>query len=196
MNQSCFKKELASLVELKKSDEPDEIIKKEYLRLIKKYHPDLNESENDYCGQCTLVINHVYSELKKTRPGSNKMNTKDKVDTYKTAKGYEFRNHKNQIVRETDKGIFLFKLGFHKLQEARDYLGEHPSVDGFGIEIVFKTSEMIFQGVEYLKECIKTSNDDMWKNEAAEQIKYAFDMNNRITRQVIDNESKGLILMT
>jgi len=195
MSDNDFKKEIEYLINIKGLNKPDEEIKKEYLRLIKKYHPDLNERNNEYYAQCTLMLNHVYSEIKNKKRSVIVNKQKDLYDKYLTKNGYEFINHQNQIVRESKKEIFLFKLGFHKLKEARDYLGQHPTADGYGNEIIFATSEMIFEGVKYLRDCISISKEDMWKNEALEQIRYAYEMNNRITRQVINNGNKEIVVI-
>ena len=195
MGKTAFRSEVENLIELKRQNRPDDEIKKEYLRLIKKYHPDLNQNENEYFAQCTLTLNHVFSEIRKVNTFGNKKTVNDEYGKYLTKKGYEFANHQNQIVRESNKEIFLFKLGFHKLKEARDYLGQHSAADGYGNEIIFTTSEMIFEGVKYLRDCVKICKEEMWKNEALEQIKYAYEMNNRITKQVINNGNKEIVII-
>ena len=104
-------------------------------------------------------------------------------------------NRDGRTEKIKDKSLFLYKMGLDKIFGTRDYLCNHPLVDGYGEEIVLKASENIFEAIKYLKKSIEIGISRNWIQEAEEKISWAYDMNNRISKAIIDNNSKEVIII-
>jgi hypothetical protein len=192
--ESEFDIDIRKFVELKKENNTLIKVKSSYYELLKKYHPDLNNGNIEYFNQCTLIINYVYSEIIKNSP-LKQITQIDEYDRFLKNGSYTFVNRDGRIEKIKDKSLFLYKMGLDKIFGTRDYLCNHPLVDGYGEEIVLKASENIFEAIKYLKKSIEIGISRNWIQEAEEKISWAYDMNNRISKAIIDNKSKEVIII-
>ncbi len=201
---------------IKKSESADsKEIKKAYYELVKKYHPDINSSENSnakYLNDYMMTLNHIYYLIKnkqteniaftfKEMQGSQNhvqshaqnSTKKPTEENLKDASGkYQFKNRFNKIEKVSNKSLYFYKMGLDRIFWSRDYLCEHPMGMGYGDEIVFKVSQELFKAIKYLNISIKLDDDNSWNDEAIDKIKWAYQINNRITKTLINEECKSL----
>ncbi len=68
MDSAVFKKDLTVLTSLIAGRKSADEIKKAYIEISKKYHPDMNgksEEEKAFCTECMRIINQVYERYEK-----------------------------------------------------------------------------------------------------------------------------------
>ncbi len=194
---------------IKKSESADsKNIKKMYYELVKKYHPDINSSGNSNTKSLNdymMTLNHIYYLVKnKQRENINliskemhtlqKSEQKASEEKLKDASGkYQFKNRFNKIEKVSNKSLYFYKMGLDRIFWSRDYLCEHPMGMGYGDEIIFKVSQELFKAIKYLKISIKLDADNSWNDEALDKIKWAYQINNRITKTLLNSESRALM---
>ncbi len=197
---------------IKKSENADaKGIKKMYYQLVKKYHPDINSSENSSAKNLNdymMSLNHIYYLIKNKQTENITFTSKEMSDLQKNAQKsvqksneeklkdasgkYQFKNRFNKIEKVSNKSLYFYKMGLDRIFWARDYLCEHPMGMGYGDEIVFKVSQELFKAIKYLNISIKVEDDNSWNDEAVDKIKWAYQINNRITKTLLNTESKEL----
>jgi len=189
---NAFKKDLQSFIEEANQD----TLKSMYYTLLKKYHPDLNPLDSQYYNNCTLILNHVYAEIiNKPLQKNIKLSKKDEYDKFLINGTYTYKNRDNRTEKVTDKSLFLYKMGLDKILGARDFLCNHPLSDGYGSEILIKASEDLYLAIKYLNDSIKIGKNNNWLQEAKDKIEWAYRMNSRISKQLINNHEKNLSII-
>ncbi len=188
-----FKADIQNFIEKSKSQNSGEQ-KKAYYDLVKKYHPDLNNNNTETYDKYMMLLNHVYSKLKEGIPHKiNKFD--DEYEKMKVNGKYAFLNRDNKIETVSDKSLFLYKMGLDKIFWSRDYLCTNPLADGYGDETVTTVSEALYTAIQYLTASLKIGKNKNWVEEAKEKIVWAYEMNNRITKNLYEKEAyKTLVL--
>ena len=189
-----FKSDLNRLINEHKDKNEYSSFKRLYYELVRKYHPDMNEDNKDQCDKCMMILNHIYSNMKK---GSKNSMDDAIIDEYEKSKidgKYQFVNRDNRTERVSDKSLFLYKMGLDRILWSRDYLCSHPMSDGYGDEIISTVSEELYKAIRYLNASLEIGNDKNWKEEAIEKTRWAYEMNSRITKTMYNKEMKGIMI--
>ena len=90
-------------------DAPKEQIKKNYIRLVKKYHPDIYSGDKSYAQQITAELNQAYMTLTddEARQKYDKENylgeyaSKDSLSSYKTTFNEKVSKNRNKTREKT-----------------------------------------------------------------------------------------------
>jgi len=123
-----FKSELNNLISLINQNEPESEIKKAYLQLVKKYHPDsapenLKASYNEYM----VLINTVYSKGK----------TKVREVQFKNPQSEDDKKKQADYFKKVfDLGKAEFEKGFRSIHENQINKLDRKAIDENTLEII------------------------------------------------------------
>lgn len=191
-----FKEDLQSFIDfLKTTDNADET-RKEYRKLVKKYHPDFAEEKdkelyNDYI----LLINKVFTEGKTKTKETKIENDEDALKkTYEFSKigpdgktyTYKCRNYSDYLYKisryEYDKGHEI--LHFHNI----NYL-DKEALNQNTLEVM----QHYWNSIKCYKHLLKTCKDPVIISSAQFDIKMVQDAVNMLSRTVINSDEKGIM---
>ena len=61
MEENNFKQKLDQFIKYSKNINDNSLIKNEYLKLVKEFHPDINKNDsNELANEYMIIINYVY----------------------------------------------------------------------------------------------------------------------------------------
>jgi len=194
MPSSEFKSDIALLINEHKDNSDIGSTKRLYYALVRKYHPDMNEHDKEQYDHYMMVLNHVYSELKRKTETKTDNQVQDEYESMRIDGKYQVVNRDRKTERVSDKALFLFKMGLDRILWSGDFLCSHPMADGYGDEIVSAISEELYKAIKYLNASLEIGNDGNWIGEAKEKIRWAYKMNSRITKTMYNMEMKGIMI--
>ena len=117
MNFRDFKNDIQNFITYYKNADR-ETIKKEYHRLVKKYHPDAVFDNKETNNKYMVILNRIYSDINSKKTLHDSMQY---ISPCKKNK-YQFVNRYNCIEKTTDKALFFYKIGLDRIFWSIDYL--------------------------------------------------------------------------
>jgi hypothetical protein len=164
--------------------------KRLYYEIIKEFHPDKNEDSLHY-HEITILINYIYSKYGHNSILINLEETE--YDEYLKNGKYEFENRYGTIEKEKDRQVFIFKLGFNSMMKASDIIHENPISLGIDRNIINEATSLLMTAVKHFNYVIANTEKNNWTKEAQDKKNWAFKINERITKQFVD-ENNSLIV--
>ena len=143
MSRTAFKQDLTLLTSLIASQKSADEIKKAYIEISKKYHPDLNASatpeDKQLFTECMRIINQVYERYETGNLPKPVLKTERKGQ-------YKYTNYFGEEKTFPDFNEFLFSY-------AKDCYSAGNTLNGY--------EETFDDAITYFKECIKAL--EKWK---------------------------------
>lgn len=173
-------------------------IKKNYLSLVKKYHPDLvgNELKSTY-NDYLILINRIYTQGKleiKEAP----VEIQDEEE--QNQKIYKFTSYYNTEYTFTDYYKYLYEKGKNEWDWATCMLGSGgQNMANDPKSLSDHTSEVmghLYTGIICLKEVMKHAkkvNDLILVTTCDDLIQRIYKTNNNISRSIIQSEEKSIL---
>lgn len=192
MPDTDFKEDIYAFAALCKTAADEHVKKKAYYTLVKKYHPDMQGGHRQEYDKYMMMVNHVYAAVKDKKEQESACD--DIYEKMKINDKYCFVNRDKKKEYVSDKSLFLYKMGLDRIFFARDYICSHPLHFGYGEEIVFTASEALYQAINHLHNSLKIETSANWVSEAKEKIRWAYEMNNRITKSLYNTEHSLCVL--
>ncbi|MCQ2597078.1 MAG: J domain-containing protein [Treponema sp.] len=176
MTSLDFKKDLTKLTSLIASRKSEEEIKKSYIELSKKYHPDTNgksEEEKLFCTECMRIINQVYDRF-------------EKGDVPKP------------VVQNNKKGPFKYVTYFGEEKSFDDYnefLFNYGKYCYYAAKSFYDMDDKMKDALTYFDDCIKAFEKWSTKNQPLERIELAkhFLQMARIYKATVDGRLQRLM---
>lgn len=169
-----FKTDLASFVELINSNSSQAQIRKTYLDLVKKYHPDTaDESSKAACNEYMISLNSVYAgSCAKTKA----VKTEDiniSIDPKKQS--VYFRKIFEAAKSEMEKGYNLLYTGVNHL--------DRKAVSDNSFEIMMH----YMNAIKLYRFIIKNSSDQVLKYSAEFDLQMLIDYNNHLSKSLLQD---------
>lgn len=205
MNNNDFSNDIKEFLELIHNQDDKNQIKKTYLQLVKKYHPDsvgdeLKSTYNEYM----LLINKVYSQGKsgeKTENPYDSNSAENKIKANQQEKKiYSFTSYYNTEYTFTDYYKYLYEKGKNEWDWATCMLGsggQNHANDPKGLsDHTCEIMGHLYNSTVCLKEVIthaKKQNDLITVSSCQDFLQRIYKTNNRISQSIIQSESKSLL---
>lgn len=173
-------------------------IKKNYLFLVKKYHPDLagNELQSTY-NDYLILINRIYAQR---NVGIKEEVVEKEKDSAQTQKVYKFTSYYNTEYTFTDYYKYLYEKGKNEWDWATCMLGSGgQNMANDPKSLSDNTCEVmghLYNATICLKEVIKharKNNDMIFVTTCEDLLQRIFKTNNNISRSIIQSEAKILL---
>jgi len=154
MTSADFKNDLTVLTSLIAGRKPEAEIKKTYIEISKKYHPDMNgksESEKVFCTECMRIINQVYERFEKG-------------------------DLPEPVVQNNNKGPFKYTTYFGEEKVFDDYnefLFNYGKYCYYAAKSFYDMDDKMKDALDYFDDCIKAFEKWSTKNQAPERIELA-----------------------
>jgi hypothetical protein len=173
--------------------------KKKYLELAKKYHPDkANEAEKDLRHQCMILLNKAYAALLRqdgTGKGIDGHDQPGEYGKYLRDGKYEFKNRYDVLAREKDLIVFVYKLGLNGLLKAQDLLVENSIMAiGKNEKVIEEATGLLYESYRHFSFIIQRGTGDNWEREARQKMKWAFEINGRITQRNLGGTGGEIVI--
>jgi hypothetical protein len=176
-----------------------EEIKKKYLELVKKYHPDkANEAEKDLRHQCMILLNNAYSSLLRQDGKAKGLSGHDQSGEYgkylRDGK-YEFKNRYGVMAREKDLIVFVYKLGLNGLLKAQDLIVDNSIMAiGKNEKVIKEATGLLYESYRHFSYIIQRRTGDNWEREARQKMKWTFEINDRITQRNLGGTGGEIVI--
>jgi len=179
-----FKSDLNNLISLINQNASEGDIKKTYLTLVKKYHPDsapenLKASYNEYM----ILINTVYSKGK----------TKVREVQFKNPKTEDDKKKQNDYFRKVfDLGKAEFEEGFRILHEKEPEISiDRKAMD----EVNLKIMGYYLNAIKCYSFVIKNCSDRVLVDSAKFEVQMLKDYNAKLAKTLLNNNEKMLAVI-
>jgi len=189
MEENNFKQKLDQFIKYSQNVNDNSLIKNEYLKLVKEFHPDINKNDsNELANEYMIIINYVYENLIHNKNNFTLIK-EDEYEKYKINGKYIFVNEYNIKESISDKILFIYKLGMLEYNKARIIMLDNPSYNGNKEKTGYEIIGHLYKAYKYFKDVIKTDKNGNWGKNALLNLHYAFKLNENITRGLkISNE--------
>jgi hypothetical protein len=195
MEDSNFKEKIDQFIKYSQNVNDNNLIKNEYFKLVKEFHPDVNKNiNNDLANEYMIIINYVYENLIHNK-NNFKLLKDDEYEKYKINGKYCFINEYNIKENISDKILFIYKLGMLEYNKARTIMLENPTYNGNKEKTGYEIIGHLYKSYKYFKDVIKMDNNKNWRKNAIIGLHYAFKLNENITRGLKVNNEKGLMVI-
>lgn len=176
MTSSDFKKDLTVLTSLIAARKTAEEIKKAYIEISKKYHPDMNgesEEEKAFCTECMRIINQVYERFEKG-------DIPEPVVQNKRTGPFKYTTYFGEEKSFDDYNEFLFNYGKYCYYAAKSF---------------YDMNDKMKDALVYFDDCIKALEKWSIKNQPVEKIELArhFLQMARTYKAVVDGRMQRFI---
>lgn len=176
MTSYDFKKDLTVLTSLIASRKSSEEIKKTYLEISKKYHPDMNgesKEEKAFCTDCMRIINQVYERFEKE-------DIPEPVLQNKRRGPFKYTTYFGKEKSFDDYNDFLFNYGKDCYCAAKSF---------------YNIDNKMKDALVYFDDCIKAFEKWSTKNQPIERIELArhFLQTARIYKANVDGKYQRLL---
>ena len=193
MQKDNFKDKISQFIILSKSTNDDNIIRSEYLKLVKEFHPDVNKNiDNVTANEYMIIINYVYENLLFNKCDFTLIQN-DEYDKYKINGKYCFINEFGIKEYISDKILFVYKLGKLEYAKANTIMLTKPTYTGGKEKTGYEIIGYLYKACKYFKDVIKMDKNSNWGRNALVNLHYAFRMNEHITRGLNISDSKEII---
>jgi hypothetical protein len=195
MEDSNFKEKIDKFIKYSQNIDDNILIKNEYFKLVKEFHPDVNKNvNNDLANEYMIIINYVYENLIHNK-NNFKLIKDDEYEKYKINGKYCFINEFNIKENISDKILFIYKLGMLEFNKARIIMLENPTYNGNKEKTGYEIIGHLYKAYKYFKDVIKMDKNENWRENAIISLHYAFKLNENITRGLKINNEKGLTVI-
>jgi hypothetical protein len=187
-----FKTKIDHFINTSKNVNDNSIIKLEYLKLVKEFHPDANkEISKETANEYMIIINYVYEQLLHNKDNFHLIQ-KDEYEKNISNGKYCFVNEFGITERISDKILFIFKLGKLEYSKAVTIMLENPSYSGNKEKTGYVIIGHLYKAYKYFKDVIKMDKNGNWAKGAMVNLHYAYEMNEHITRGLKTSNEKEM----
>ena len=195
MENNNFKEKLDNFIKYSHNVDDNNLIRNEYLKLVKEFHPDVNNKTNkELANEYMIIINYVYENLLHNK-NNFKLIKDDEYEKYKINGKYCFVNEYNIKEYISDKILFIYKLGMLEYGKANIVMLDNPSYNGNKEKTGYQIIGHLYKAYKYFKDVIKMDKEGNWKKNAILNLHYAFKMNEHITRGLNVSNEKGIAVI-
>jgi hypothetical protein len=188
-----FKEEINHFMNISQDVHDKSIIKQEYLKLVKEFHPDTNKNiRAEIANEYMIIINYVYQQLVHYKMNI-KLFQKDEYDKNLINGKYCFINEFGITEYISDKILYVYKLGRMEYNKAYTIMVSNPSYGGNKEKTGYEIIGHLYKAYKYYKDVIKMDKKGNWGREALLNLHYAYEMNEHITRGLKISNEKGII---
>jgi uncharacterized protein YfaS (alpha-2-macroglobulin family) len=192
--KQLFIERIKSFIKLSQNNISNVEIKKEYLKLVKEFHPDINKNiENKLANEYMITINYIYEALINKKEFKKNTNVENEFERKKEGGKYVFVNDYGRKEYITEKALYIYKLGLLEYQQCYRILFAKSVFDGNKDESGYEVIEKLYKCYGYLNKVIEMDKNGIYKNMAEALLPHAYDMNERITRGLKTSTEKGII---
>ena len=188
-----FKEKISDFINFSQNANDNNSIKSEYLKLVKEFHPDINNSLNEEtANEYMIILNYTYEQLISNKNDFHNIRT-DEYEKNKINGKYCFTNEFGIKEYISDKVLYVYKLGRLEYSNAYMIMLNNPSYGGNKEESGYRIIEHLYKAYKYFRDVIKMDKEGNWGKEAKRNLHYAYEMNEHITRGLKTNDVKDVI---
>ena len=203
-NNQTFKTDLTNFLEIIKNSKNFSEIKKEYVNLVKKYHPDtapaeLKQKYNEYM----IIINKTYSQGK-TTVKEVQINENQKETTQPSAKKvYTFKDYYGREKQYTDYLEYIMHLGVTEYDTGRIVMMYGNFEDSYLKNSGYKPDDNsnLLEAMQHLYNASKCFNyiinkhpDYIFIEQVKEDYQKVIKLNNNLSKFIINSDTKELTI--
>ena len=203
-NNQTFKTDLTNFVEIIKNSNNLSEIKKEYVNLVKKYHPDtapaeLKQKYNEYM----ILINKSYSQGK-TSVKEVQINENQKETSQPTAKKiYTFKDYYGREKQFTDYLEYIMHMGVTEYDTGRIVMMYGNFEDSYLKNSGYKPDDNsnLLEAMQHLYNASKCFNyiinkhpDYIFIEQVKEDYQKVIKLNNNLSKFIINSDTKELTI--
>jgi hypothetical protein len=191
-DQKCsFSNRLEQFVQSSQKAISNEQIRKEYLNLVKEFHPDTNQkTETKTANECMILLNYVFERLMHREPIN--LIQKDTYEKDKINGKYCYINDYGRKEYVKEKALYIYKLGVLEYNKTYKIMWSNSVFDGRKEESGYEVIGHLYKCCRYLNEVIALDKDGQFANMARTFLPHAYEMNERITRGLKTSNEKGM----
>ena len=192
-SDSNFKDKISAFISYSQSVNDNASIKHEYLKLVKEFHPDANnELSKGVASEYMIIINYTYEQLIHNRKNFKPVK-KDEYEQNKVDGKYCFINEYGVKEFISDKIYYIYKLGRLEFFNAYKIMHRNPSYKGNKEKTGYEIIGHLYKAYKYYKDVIKMDKTGNWGKGALLHLRYAYKMNEHITRGLSTSNEKALV---
>jgi len=193
MASDGFREKLDRFIKTSQCTDDNSIVKAEYIKLVKEFHPDANnEIKSEKANEYMIIINYVYENLIHNR-NNFKLVKDDEYEKFKINGKYCFINEFGIKENISDKVLFIYKMGMLEYSRAFLIMHEKPSYAGDKEKTGYEIIGHLYKAYKHYKEVIKLDKNGNWGKNALIQLHYAFKMNEHVTRGLHTSNERGIV---
>jgi curved DNA-binding protein CbpA len=194
--KQLFTDRIKKFIQLSQNNASTIEIKKEYLKLVKEFHPDANKNiETKLAHEYMITINYVYETLINKKELKINVALEDEFEKKKENGKYVFINDYGIKEHITDKALYIYKLGLLEYQQCYKILFHKSVFEGNKDESGYEIIEKLYKCYGYLNKVKEMDKNGIYGNMAETLLPQAYDMNERITRGLRTSSEKGIWLV-
>ena len=141
-----------------------------------------------------IIINYTYEQLIYNKGNFKKIKT-DEYENNKIDGKYCFINEYGVKELISDKIYYAYKLGRLEFFKAYTIMHRNPSFKGNKEKTGYEIIGHLYKAYKYYKDVIKMDKAGNWAKGALLHLRYAFKMNENITRGLSTSSEKGLTVI-
>jgi hypothetical protein len=188
-----FKEKINRFINFSRNTNDNSIIKSEYLKLVKEFHPDTNKNmDKETANEYMIIINYIYEQLTHNINNFKFVQT-DEYEKNKINGKYCLKNEYGIKEYISEKILYVYKLGRLEYSKAYMIMHNNPTHTGNKEKTGYEIIKHLYKAYKYYKDVIKMDKDGNWGKEAKLNLHYAYEMNEHITRGLKTNDEKGII---
>lgn len=199
LSEDEFKEDLAEFIKIINNENEESLIKKEYISLVKKYHPDSAPQEKqDTYNEYMILINKVYS---KGKTSVNETVIKKHDEQKQTEKIYSFTSYYNTEFKFTDYYKYIYEKGKNEWDWATCMLGgggQNHANDPKGLsDHTCEVMQHFYNATLCLKEALKHAqkiDDLVTVATCQDMLKRIYKSNNKISKSILNSQDKQLLI--
>ena len=189
-----FSGKLKEFIQFARGNPSPNAIKKEYLKLVKAYHPDTNKNMDfDAAHERMIHLNYVYEHLLHKKTPGNQRKTEDEYEKNMENGKYVFINDYGRKEYITDKALYIYKLGLLKYQRCYKIMFSNSVFEGKGDESGYEVIKNLYECYLLARRVMETDKDGVYGNMARILIDNAYKMNENITKGLKTSGGKGIM---
>ena len=198
-----FKADLSNFLQIIKNTTNLSEIKKEYVNLVKKYHPDtapveLKQKYNEYM----IIINKTYSQgktnVKEVQIDENKKETVQAA----AKKVYSFKDYYGREKQYTDYLEYIMHLGVTEYDTGRIVMMDGNYEDSYLKNSPYKPNDNsnLLEAMQHLYNASKCFNyiinnhpDYLFIEQVKEDYEKVIKLNNNLSKHIANSDSKEIV---
>jgi hypothetical protein len=187
-----FKERISAFINFSQNANDNSYIKHEYLKLVKMFHPDANkELSKEMASEYMIIINYTYEQLIHNKKDFKPIKT-DEYEQNKIDGKYCLINEFGVKEFISDKIYYIYKLGRLEFNNAYMIMHRNPSYKGNKEKTGYEIIGHLYKAYKYYKDVIKMDKNGNWAKGALLHLRYAYKMNENITRGLSTSGEKAL----
>ena len=198
-----FKSDLSNFLQTIKNSGNLSEIKKEYVNLVKKYHPDtapaeLKQKYNEYM----IIINKTYSQgntnVKEVQIDENKAQTVQKA----AKKVYSFKDYYGRVKEYTDYLEYIMHMGVTEYDTGRivmangnfedSYLKNSPYIPNDNSNLL-EAMQHLYNASKCFNYIINKHPDYIFIEQVKEDYQKVIKLNNNLSKHIANSDSKEIV---